>query len=128
MPYSTRRSPRNGKLSVSAETFIKEQSDPNYKAALEYARAALAEDYKEILPNNLSKTRLQKGMSQTALASIIGTSQSHIAKIEAGLLDVKFSTAAKIADALAVSMDELRPLIIMSKTEVPEIKTVVSGS
>jgi ribosome-binding protein aMBF1 (putative translation factor) len=128
VPYSTRRSPRNGKLPISAQTFINEQNDPTYKASMEHARALLAKDYKEILPNNLSTMRLQKGMSQTSLASVIGTSQSHVAKIEAGLLDVKFSTAAKIADALAVSMDELRPLITISKSEIPEVTTVVSGS
>ncbi|NOT15453.1 MAG: helix-turn-helix transcriptional regulator [Methylotenera sp.] len=128
LPYSTRKSPRNGRLSISAETYIKEESNPHYKSAMEYARAALIEDYQEVSPNNLSKLRLKKGMSQTSLASVIGTSQSHVAKIEAGLLDVKFSTATKIADALAVSMDELRPLITMSKTEIHEIKTMVTGS
>ncbi len=93
---------------------------------MEKARAALADDYRDVLPNDLTALRLKRGLSQTSLASTIGTSQSHVAKIEAGLLDVKFSTAVKIADALAVSLDTLRPLITLSKPDTSELRLIVS--
>lgn len=127
LPYNNRRSPRNGKLSISATSFLDEGSSPAYKAAMENARAELIEEYKEFIPESLSKIRLQKGFSQTALASIIGTSQSHVAKIEAKMLDVKFSTATKIADALAISLDQLRPLILLEQSENLKIETMASA-
>lgn len=126
LPYEPKRSPRTGKLSVSAATYLKEKSNANYHAAMEKARAALADDYRDVLPNDLTALRLKRGLSQTSLASTIGTSQSHVAKIEAGLLDVKFSTAVKIADALAVSLDTLRPLITLSKPDTSELRLIVS--
>jgi ribosome-binding protein aMBF1 (putative translation factor) len=115
-------------MSISAETYRREESDPNFKMLMETARAGLAEDYRDAaLPNDLAKLRLSRGFSQTSLASIIGTSQSHVAKIEARVLDVKFSTAEKLADALAISMDVLRPLISISDEEPFKIKTSVSA-
>ena len=127
-PYNTRRSPRTGRLSVSAESYIREQREPNFKLAMEVARAALADDYKHILEaNNFAGLRLSKGLSQTSLAAMIGTSQSHVAKIEAKLLDVKFSTATKIADALAVSLDTLRPYISITGDNAMELKPSVSA-
>lgn len=127
-PYNARKSPRTGKLAVSAASFLREKSDPNYRAAMESARVALAEDYRHVMPRSLSQLRLEKGLSQTSLASAIGTSQSHVAKIEAGLLDVKFSTATRIADALAVSLDELRGVIAISKPELSKHEPLVSAS
>jgi len=65
-------------------------------------------------PNSLAKLRLQRGFSQQQLAKNIGTSQSHIAKIEAGTVNIYWDTATRIADALTVSLEELRPLIKVS--------------
>lgn len=127
LPYSTRRSPRNGRLSVSAENFLQEKNNPILKAEMEKARANLFADFSK-KADSLSQLRLSRGMSQTSLASIIGTSQSHIAKIEAGLLDIKFSTASNIADALAVSLDVLKPFITLQKVSEAHTKTIVSAS
>lgn len=127
LPYNTRKSPRNGRLSVSAESYIQEKNNPTLKAEMEKARANLFADFSG-KADSLSQLRLLRGMSQTSLASIIGTSQSHIAKIEAGLLDIKFSTASNIADALAISLDTLKPLITMQKVAEAHTKTTVSAS
>lgn len=53
----------------------------------------------------LAKLRLSKGMSQKRLATAIGTSQPHIARIENGRDNVLLSTANQLARALGVSLD-----------------------
>lgn len=92
--------------------------DPVRRMRMERARAELAEEIGESSPKTLAQLRLSKGMLQSQLAAAIGTSQPHIAKIEAGRGQVQWATVTRIADALAVSLDELRPFI--------EIKNVKS--
>lgn len=75
---------------------------PSRRAALEAARRKLA--LKEVFKseNSLRSVRLSKGMSQAQLASLMGTAQSHIARIEGGNNDVQVSTLLKFADALGI--------------------------
>ncbi|NNH19152.1 helix-turn-helix transcriptional regulator [Bordetella trematum] len=61
--------------------------------------------------------RLQKGLSQTQLADLIGTSQSHIAKIEAGQVRIYLDTANRLAVALSVSLDKLNALLDSTSAE-----------
>ena len=75
------------------------------------ARAVLAAEMFRDVPGSLAKLRLSRGYSQQQLAKAIGTSQPHIAKIEAGKVELQFGTASRLADALGVKLDELRPLI-----------------
>lgn len=74
----------------------------------------LAADLMQDSPPSLAKLRLERGFSQHKLAKSIGTSQPHIAKIEAGTINIYWDTAIRIADALGVSLEELRPLIKVS--------------
>jgi predicted transcriptional regulator len=46
--------------------------------------------------SDIKKLRLKAGMSQTALAQKAGISQAHIAKIESGKVDPRFSTMERI--------------------------------
>ena len=78
---------------------------------MQEARARLADEMYGDLPNSLSKLRLLRGYSQQQLADAIGTSQSHIAKIETGATNLFWATATRLADALGVKLDELRPLL-----------------
>ena len=50
--------------------------------------------------SNLKRIRLQIGLSQTALAKRAGVTQAHIAKIEAGKVDPRFSTVKRIMGCL----------------------------
>ena len=75
------------------------------------ARQYLAQTFLPGNPASLAKLRLQRGLSQAELARIIQSSQPHIAKIEAGSIKIYWDTAIKLADALNVSLDMLRPLI-----------------
>jgi transcriptional regulator with XRE-family HTH domain len=77
---------------------------------LSAARKRLANEFYGT-PTSLSQMRLSKGLSQVALAEKLGTSQPHIAKIEAGKVKIQFATAVQLADALGITLDELRPLI-----------------
>lgn len=61
--------------------------------------------------------RLALGLSQAGLASIIGTSQPHIARIEKGLADpnkLYFSTVRKLASALEVNLEDIEKMLFGS--------------
>lgn len=95
---------------------------------MQRARALLAEEMDAVAPDSLAKLRLKRGMSQTKLAQQIGTSQAHIAKIEAGAVKLYWQTAVKLADALGISLDELRPLVEISHGENESIpQTIISA-
>ena len=51
--------------------------------------------------------RLRKGLSQTALAKLIGSSQPHIARIERGTEDIQTSTFRKLASALGIDCNQM---------------------
>lgn len=61
--------------------------------------------------NCVARLRLAAGMSQHVLARAAGITQPHLAKIESGRLSVQLRTAVLLANALGVSLDELRPLV-----------------
>lgn len=98
-------------MPVNASQYSKELDDPVYRQRMEAARTELARDISELGIKSLSTLRLSRGFSQSQLAQMIGTSQPHIAKIESGNLNPHWQTVVKIADALNVSLDTLRPFI-----------------
>jgi len=56
---------------------------------------------------NLKRIRESKNISQLNLANELGTSQSHIWKIETGIVDPSLSRLSAIAKALKVPLKEL---------------------
>jgi ribosome-binding protein aMBF1 (putative translation factor) len=52
------------------------------------------------LLHDLAARRERLGLSQTVVASRMGTSQSAVARLEAGEIDAKFSTVERFAAAL----------------------------
>ncbi|HAN20131.1 MAG TPA: hypothetical protein DCP51_00385 [Clostridiales bacterium] len=56
---------------------------------------------------HLAKLRQAKGLTLEKLAYENDLSKSTISRIERGLVDVKLSTLAKIAEGLDISLDEL---------------------
>lgn len=79
---------------------------------MEEGRVELASEFLSNEADSLMKRRLQLGFSQQRLAEAVGTSQSHIANLEAGKLDPKLSTLKRIKDALCLkSLDEISKLI-----------------
>ena len=55
-----------------------------------------------IIPDltEIKKGRNRAGLSQTRLASMVGISQSHLAKIESGKVDSSYSLVSRLFDAL----------------------------
>ena len=109
-PYQF-KSPRTGRRSVAIMSEHREALDSSFKKRMTKARVLLAEEFEEMAGKTLASVRLSKGKTQAGLAASIGTSQPHIAKIEAGKVQLEFATASKIADALSITLDELRLLL-----------------
>ena len=59
-------------------------------------------DDKLVLKNNLKSIRAEKGLSQQALADMIGVSRNTISSIEVS----KFTPTAKLALILCVALDK----------------------
>src|SRR5690348_8107847 len=55
----------------------------------------------------LKKARIAKGISQRELGEMVGLPQSHISKIESGLVDLQISTLIQLARVL-----DLEPMLI----------------
>lgn len=58
-------------------------------------------------PTPLRFWRRKRGLTQAQLAAAVGTAQSHISAIEKGEVGASFETTRRIADELAVSLDDL---------------------
>ncbi|MGF1599868.1 MAG: helix-turn-helix domain-containing protein [Acidimicrobiales bacterium] len=65
--------------------------------------ADLVDDPGELI-GRLSELRRSRGLSQTEVAARMGTSQSALARLEAGLADIRVSTLARYAAALDVDI------------------------
>lgn len=59
------------------------------------------------LGERIRRTRIEKGMSQEALAEAMGTTKSTISKYELGRRDLNSNNIQRIADALGVSAAQL---------------------
>lgn len=117
----------SGKLSRREASSVREASDTEYGKRMQQARAQLAQEMAAVAPLSLTQLRLKKGMSQTELAKRLATSQSHIAKIEAGKTDLYLRTAIKLADALSISLDVLRGIVEINQSEEPLKEIVLIG-
>jgi transcriptional regulator with XRE-family HTH domain len=61
----------------------------------------------ERMSNNIKAIRIRKGITQKALASMVGVSGPYIHDLENHARGAKPETWARIAKALSVSLDEL---------------------
>lgn len=89
------------------------EANPRRAAALARARERLAERIHE--EGSLAAIRMSKGLSQTAVANRIGTSQSRLSRIESGRDDPQLSTVAKIAEALGVELAVVADALVKGK-------------
>jgi len=86
---------------ISIDDLVNEfEADPEMAGHLANARRSLSDNLYAENQNTLTSARLAAGMSQTQLAERVGTSQSHIAKIELGRTDPSTDLIARIAQAL----------------------------
>lgn len=91
------------------------ESEPQKAVALRKARMKLADRSRSEDAPSLAAIRLGKGLSQSALAQKISTSQSRLSRIETGIDDIYFSTFEKLKTALSISRDELAAALQSSK-------------
>jgi DNA-binding XRE family transcriptional regulator len=96
------------------EAIAELESDPAIRLGLEKSRQSIAEALAaqragraSIPQRGLAYLRLRRGWSQKALAEAIGTSQPHIARIEAGRGNVLLETANLLARALNATLTEV---------------------
>ena len=64
----------------------------------------MAERRRELL-QDLVDARLELGLSQTQIAAAMGTSQSAVARLEAGGADVRLTTLERYAAAVGAQLD-----------------------
>ncbi len=64
----------------------------------------------------LKKARLERGLSQQALGSKVGVPQSHLSKIESGLVDLQTSSLIELSRALDLEL-MLVPRILVHTVE-----------
>lgn len=78
-------------------------------------------------PNSVRKAREGKGLTQRALAALVGTSQQQIQRIEAGVHGVRLDLATRIADALGASLPQLFPALGLRRTRSRKTSKELDG-
>jgi DNA-binding XRE family transcriptional regulator len=85
--------------------------DPSFEERVSEARAWANEKlYPE--EESLKSLRLMRGLSQSELGEILGTSQAQIAKLESGRIMPRASTVLKLAEALTVDSGQLLKIVV----------------
>lgn len=93
------------------DVLAKASLDPTVAVGLATARKLLAQEIDLDVPTFRS-LRLSRGLSQTELAQRLGTSQSHVARIERGTENLSLSTLRKLAATLEVDMNTLNEALL----------------
>jgi ribosome-binding protein aMBF1 (putative translation factor) len=70
-----------------------------------FPRLVAAAARRRELVRQLVQLRTSSGLSQTAVAATMGTSQPVVARLEAGDLDSRISTLERYADAVGVELE-----------------------
>lgn len=95
-------------FTTSSERIARLSKDERKRAALEDARRWLADRLPRLEgERTIRSMRLARGWSQTQLANAIGSSQSHVARIEKGTELIRIDTLRKLCAALEVSIADL---------------------
>lgn len=95
-------------------------ADPKRRAGLEQARRRVAAEVSDSGAFSLAKLRLQAGLSQSDLATLMATQQPAIARLERGDSDPSLSTLQKLANALGQNVETVIKAFEFSKTPVEQ--------
>lgn len=96
---------------TTVDALVARQVTAGRGASLTAARERLAARMCDGVPATLQEARLRAGLSQVALAKILGTSQPRIARLEAGREDNPgLRTLRSLADALRLDMNAVSKL------------------
>jgi len=89
------------------DSMVKEwEQDADLGTAMNEARKWVADSYYKD-DTTVRSLRLHKGLSQAHLAELLGTSQSHVARIEKGTENPLLGTVRKLAQILEVDLNTL---------------------
>ena len=83
------------------------EKDDKRRAALDDARRWVADTFHGEDGETVRTLRLRKGWSQSRLAEVLSTSQSHIARIERGTENLAIETCRKLCKALEIDLNAL---------------------
>lgn len=92
--------------------------DPERQKALEEARQWLADEFYDESGDTVKTLRLRKGWSQAQLAEAIGSSQSHVARIERGSENLTIQTCRRLCEALGIDMNALDAALLRQEARV----------
>lgn len=124
-PYATPTADKPKCVVFNFERFAENKVDtpPNYvtvsdlaeeiestaagRASLEDARRWIADAFHAEDGITIRTLRLHRGLSQSQLAQTLGTSQSHIARIERGTENLTIDTCRRLSQALGIDMNTL---------------------
>lgn len=99
------------------------QENPTRQIAMEKARNLIGSDTTLGDKSSLKQFRLAKGLSQSNLAAMIGTTQAHVARIESGRYDVQVSTLMRLAGALEVDPTQAVSAFVRSLTLIEVVRS-----
>tara|TARA_R110002072_G_scaffold113009_2_gene242424 strand:+ start:780 stop:1217 length:438 start_codon:yes stop_codon:yes gene_type:complete len=108
--FEPQRPRKDGLLSVKDINQLLGAHDPHHEQGMVDARRWVGETI-YAGENSLRALRLGAGITQGELAAAINSSQSHVARIEAGKVDPQTGTIAKIARVLNVDPEVLFRII-----------------
>ena len=75
----------------------------------------------EHIAGGLKNARQEKGLTQRALGRKAAVPQSHISKIENGLVDLRLSSLVELARALQLE------LMLVPRATVPVVQSIIRG-
>ncbi|WP_083970489.1 helix-turn-helix domain-containing protein [Halomonas sp. S2151] len=87
------------------------EQNPKRKAALQRARNRISRQIDQEIGPTVRTSRLAKGWSQVTMADALGTSQSHVARIERGSENVTLETMRKLCNVLEVDMNTMDEML-----------------
>jgi repressor LexA len=80
------------------------------------------------LISRLARLRGRAGLSQAALAKLVGTSQPAVARLESGRHDVQLSSVIKVAKALGLRLDLVEDAAPQAGGPGPDVQAELPGS
>ena len=105
--YTTPPPPAPARHQTLEQLMNEWEQDEEWHAAMAEARHWVAEQFYAEDGDTVRSLRLRKGWSQSRLAEALGTSQSHIARIERGTENLALETCRKLCNALGIDMNTL---------------------
>ena len=105
--HATRRIDTPPNHVAVGEMVAKWEKDEKRRKAVEKARGWVADTFHAEDGKTVRTLRLRKGWSQIQLAKALGTSQSHVARIERGTENPLIETCRRLCGVLGIDMNTL---------------------